>query len=146
MPDYDLGNVPDDFHALVLIGGLSWRTENAKLVSPLVYKALENNKIVAGICDASVFLGTLGVLNNIRHTSNDINDLKTFAKNAYAGDEKYIRKPAVRDGNIVTANGTAALEFAKEVLLALQAAPEDKIEEWYNFYKKGFYEAAMPNI
>ena len=50
----------------------------------------------------------------------------------------------VRDKNIITANGTASLEFAKEVLLALKAAPEDKIMEWYNFHKLGYYEAAMP--
>lgn len=70
------------------MAGFSWKTENAKLVSPLVYKALENNKIVADICDASAFLGTLGVLNNIHHTTNDINDLEIFAKKVYTGDEK----------------------------------------------------------
>ena len=42
------------------------------------------------------------------------------------------------------AYGTAALEFAREVLLALEAAPEDKITEWYNFHKLGCYKAAMP--
>ena len=49
-----------------------------------------------------------------------------------------------RDKNIISANGTAALEFAREVLLALKAAPEDKITDWYNFHKQGYYEAPMP--
>lgn len=51
---------------------------------------------------------------------------------------------AVRDHNIITANGTAALEFAKEVLLALKDIPEEKITEWYNFHKLGCYQPAMP--
>ena len=42
------------------------------------------------------------------------------------------------------ANGTAALEFAREVLLALQVAPEPKITEWYDFHKKGYYGAPLP--
>ena len=53
---------------------------------------------------------------------------------------------AVRDGKIVTANGTAALEFAREVLYALEAASEKKIEEWYQFHKLGLYEAPMPEM
>ena len=45
----------------------------------------------------------------------------------------------MRDQNIVTANGTAALEFAKEALLALDAAPEPLIQEWFAFHKLGYY-------
>ena len=52
----------------------------------------------------------------------------------------------MRGGNIITANGTAALEFAKEVLLAVGLAPENKINEWYNFHKLGYYCAAMPDM
>ena len=55
-------------------------------------------------------------------------------------------KQAVRDHSIITANGTAALEFAKEVLLALQVASENQIIEWYNFHKLGYYDAPMPNM
>ncbi len=38
------------------------------------------------------------------------------------------------------------MEFAKEILLALQAASEDKITEWYNFHKLGVYTASMPHM
>lgn len=99
---------------------------------------------MAGICDASAFLGTVGALNHVRHTSNDLNDMKQWAGAAYTGEEYYVMQQAVRDKNIISANGTAALEFAREVLLALKAAPEDKITDWYNFHKRGYYEAPMP--
>ena len=56
----------------------------------------------------------------------------------YTGDSNYINKQAVRDGNIVTANGTGQLEFCKEILYALEADTTDAIEESYLFYKNGF--------
>ncbi|MBZ9626046.1 DJ-1/PfpI family protein [Clostridium sp. FP2] len=146
IPDYDIKSAPTDFEGLVLIGGMSWRTEKAQQVKPLVENALNNKKVLGGICDASVFLGKMGILNNVKHTSNDLNDLKKWAGDAYMGEEKYMMQPAVRDNNIITSNGTAPLEFAKEVMIALEVAPEKSILEWYNFYKYGCYEAPMPHM
>ena len=80
----------------------------------------------------------------MRHTSNDLNDLKQWAGGAYTGESQYVMEQAVSDKNVITANGTAALEFAREVLRAVKAAPEEKILEWYNFHKLGLYKAAMP--
>lgn len=145
-PDYDIQSVPEDFEGMILIGGLSWREESARQVVPLVQKALKAGKVVGAICDAAAFLGTMGALNGVSHTANDPDDLKQWAGDAYTGEEKYIREPAVRDNNIVTANGTASLEFAKEVMTALDIAPENVIKEWYDFYKFGFYNAPMPSI
>ncbi|MFQ9514703.1 MAG: hypothetical protein ACLRZ9_02635 [Eubacterium sp.] len=47
----------------------------------------------------------------------------------------------VRSENIITANGTASLEFAKEVLLGLSVMSPQEVEQWYRFYKLGYYEA-----
>lgn len=146
LPDYDLQSVPEDYEALILIGGLTWRSENTQHIKKLVEDCYKKGKILGGICDASAFLGTAGVLNDVMHTSNDINDLKQWAGTAYTGETKYICRQAVRDRNIITANGTAPLEFAKEILLALEVAGEDKILEWYNFHKLGFYTAPMPKM
>ena len=82
IPDYDLATAPKDFEGLILIGGMSWRTESAKKVKPFVKIAFENKKILGGICDAAGFLATTGVLNNIRHTGNDLNDIKQTLKQA----------------------------------------------------------------
>ncbi len=146
VPDYDLQSVPDDFEAVILIGGFSWRTDTARQVLPLVEKALAGGKVLGAICDAAAFLGTAGILNDVRHTGNDLDDLKRWAGEAYRGEEFYVMQPAVRDKNIVTANGTATLEFAKEVMTALGMAPEEKVREWYEFYKRGVYEAPMPTL
>lgn len=146
LPDYDLKSVPSDYEALILIGGMAWRDENAQQIKPLVTDCFRKGKVLGGICDASAFLGTAGVLNDVFHTSNDRNDLKQWAGSAYTGEEKFIAKQAVRDQNVITANGTAPMEFAKEVLLALHAASEEKIADWYSFHKLGFYTAPMPKM
>lgn len=146
LPDYDISSIPNDYEALILIGGMTWRNENAKQIKALVNDCYQKGKILAGICDASAFLATTGVLNEVNHTSNDLNDLKQWAGSAYTGEKNYIAKQAIRDKNIITANGTAPLEFAKEILIALNVANEQAITEWYNFHKLGVYTATMPKM
>ena len=143
-PDYNIDSIPSDYEALILVGGMAWRNPAARKIKPLAEKCLAAGKLLGAICDASAFLGTIGALNHGKHTSNDLKDLRQWAGEAYTGEGQYLKQQAVCDKNIITANGTAALEFAREVLLALEAAPEDKITEWYNFHKLGCYKAAMP--
>ncbi|CVI65229.1 putative protease YdeA [Clostridiales bacterium CHKCI001] len=146
LPDYDIKSVPNDYDAVVLIGGMTWRNEDAWQVKVLVEDCNQKGKILGGICDASAFLGTVGVLNDVIHTSNDLNDLKQWAGSIYTGEEKYVARQAVRDRNIITANGTAPMEFAKEILLALNVASEEKVVDWYNFHKLGLYVAPIPKM
>ena len=146
LPDYDIASVPKDYEALILIGGMTWRDRNAQQVRTLVEECCQKGRVLGGICDASAFLGTVGALNDVLHTSNDMNDLKQWAGSVYTGETKYIAKQSVRDKNIITANGTAPMEFAKEILLALNVASEEKVLEWYNFHKLGYYTASMPKM
>lgn len=140
LPDYSINDVPTDYAGVILIGGMSWFTPEAKLIIPLVENAFKNGKLVAGICNASVFLGMHGFLNTINHTSNGLEYLKTYAGAKYTGESLYVNAPAVRSGNIVTANGFAALEFSREILYALEADTAKKIERSYRMNKTGIWE------
>lgn len=140
MPDYSVDTAPADFAGLVLIGGNSWRNPESRKVISLVEKAQANEVVVGAICDATVFMGMNGKLNQSRHTSNQLAELKEAAGSRYTADEFYLEQQAVRDGNLITANGSAYLEFGKEILFALHAAPEEEIEEWYSFFKMGYHE------
>ena len=140
LPDYDLHTVPDDYAGLILIGGMSWFTPDAELIVPLVKDAIAKGKLVAGICNASVFLGKHGFLNCLKHTSNTLEYLKNCAGENYTGEANYIEEQAVRDGNLVTANGTGYLEFCREILFALEADTPEKIEGGYLFSKIGLCE------
>lgn len=144
LPDYDLQSVPSDYDALILIGGMSWHNENAMQIKALADDCIGKNKVLGAICDACRFLGSVGALNSAKHTANDLNELKRYA--AYNNEKGFIHKQAVSDNNIITANGTAPLEFAREVLKALSVASDEQIKGWYDFHKLGFYNAPMPKM
>lgn len=146
LPDYDLKNVLEEYDALILIGGMSWHNEEAYQVKSFVEKTIKEGKLLGAICDACRFLGTIGVLNYGKHTANDLTELKESAGAAYINEVQFIHRQAVSDNNIVTANGTATMEFAKEVMLALQVAEEKVINAWYEFHKLGIYVAPLPEM
>lgn len=138
LPDYSFETMPDDYAALVLIGGFGWTTPVAGLVVPIVRKAIESGKVVGAICNGASFMAKFGFLNAVKHTGNGLEQLKLWGGDNYTNPNGYIHAQAVSDKNIVTANGSAPLEFAKELLLLLENDTPERIEMYYQFYKQGF--------
>lgn len=138
LPHYSFENMPQDYAAIVLIGGNQWRSPEAEQVAPLVQRALDNGKIVGAICNGASFLCSHGFLNNIKHTGNGLDQLKQWGGKNYTNETGYVNAQAVSDGNIVTANGVGHLEFTREMLSLLKANSEENINMWYDFYKNGF--------
>lgn len=138
LPDYSFDTMPDDYAALVLIGGFGWTTPIAESVKPIVGKAIENGKIVGAICNGASFMAKCGFLNAVRHTGNGLNQLRLWGGENYTNQGGYTHTQAVSDKNIVTANGSATLEFAKELLLLLENDTAERIEMYYQFNKQGF--------
>ncbi len=140
IPDYTVDEFPADCAGIVLIGSKSWRTEEAEEIASIVKLASEKGLVIGAICGGTEFLGMHGFLNEKKHTSNTLEGLKEAAGVAYTNSGKYVHEQAVRDLNLVTANGTAYLEFSREMLLALGAYPAAYIEGNYQFYKQGYIE------
>ena len=138
MPDYSFDTIPDDYAVLVLIGGFGWVTPIADKVVPIVPQAVENGKIVGAICNAASFMAKHGFLNDVKHTGNGIDQLKLWGGENYTNHTGYVHVQAIGDKNIVTANGSATLEFAKELLLLLENDTPERIEMYYQFNKQGF--------
>ena len=138
LPDYSIENMPDDYAALVLIGGYGWLTPVADKVAPIVQKALDNGIIVGAICNGASFMAKHGFLNSVKHTGNGLEQIKLWGAENYTNSEGYIHEQAVSDGGIVTANGSGVLEFTKELLLLLDNDTPERIEMYYQFNKQGF--------
>lgn len=138
LPDYSFETMPEDYAALVLIGGFGWATPVAEKVVPIVRQAIEKGKTVGAICNAASFMAKYGFLNSIRHTGNGLEQLKLWGGDKYTNPAGYVRSQAVTYKNIVTANGSATLEFAKELLLLLENDTPESIEMYYQFNKQGF--------
>lgn len=138
LPDYSFDDMPDDYAALVLIGGYGWLTPVADKVVPIVRSAIDHAKIVGAICNGASFLAKHGFLNSVKHTGNGLEQLKLWGAENYTNSEGYIHQQSVSDGRIVTANGSGVLEFSKELLLLLENDTPERIEMYYQFNKQGF--------
>lgn len=46
LPDYSFENMPEDYAAIILIGGYGWLTPASNEVIPIVQKALDNKKLL----------------------------------------------------------------------------------------------------
>lgn len=140
VPDYSFETMPDDYAALVLIGGFGWTTPVADSVEPLVRRAISSGKVVGAICNGTSFMAKCGFLNAVKHTGNGLEQLKLWGGANYTNPGGYVHAQAVSDGRIVTANGSAALEFARELLLLLGNDTPERIEMYYQFNRQGFCE------
>lgn len=119
---------------LILPGGETWLSSQHEIILEKTKKALEQGTIVAAICGATLALANKGLLDNRYHTSNDLEFLKMVVP-SYSGDEYYKREGAVSGNNLITACGTAPLEFTKEVLKSLDVLSTEALEAWFNLYK-----------
>lgn len=140
LPDYGVGDFPVDFAMLILSGGYAWMKQLNNAILPVVEHAIKKQIPVGAICNAPNFLAENGYLNEIKHSGNTLAFMKSQAPH-YRGDQHFVEQQAVCDASVVTANGSAALEFAKEILLLLKVKPEQEILEWYQLHKTGLYQS-----
>ncbi|PWR73117.1 type 1 glutamine amidotransferase family protein [Methanospirillum stamsii] len=132
VPEITFGDIqPKQGNVLILPGSNTWMDPVQDQVLEKVRGFLETDILTGAICGATMGLARAGLLNNRPHTSNDLAVLKTYCS-GYTGDEYYISKPAVTDGNLITASGFAAVEFAYEILKKLGVMREETITAWYN--------------
>ncbi len=128
----------DETDMVILPGGTAWESGNNNCVVQLVKDMINKDKPVAAICAATASLAQQGLLDNLEHTSNDINYLKAVAPD-YNGDKHYTGNLATTGGNIITANGIAPIEFACEVFRKVELFDEASIEKWYQLFKNGIW-------
>lgn len=138
IPDHDLMDYPKEFKLLIIPGGDSWLAGKNTEILPVVDYAVRHHIPIAAICAATNVLAENGYLDHVKHTGNTLEWMKEQAPH-YCGEAFYVEEQAVSNGGIVTANGTATLEFAREIFFLLDVKTPQEIEEWYHFTKVGFY-------
>lgn len=132
--DGDLADVaPERVALLVLPGGESWAEGHEKALG-LARTLLERDVPVAAICGATYGLARAGLLDGRRHTSNAPEFL---AASGYAGADRYVDERAVDDGGLITAPGTAPVDFTAAVFRRLELFPPAIVDAWYGLYTTG---------
>ena len=137
VPDLTIKDVQvNKDNVLILPGSDSWsESENFRILE-IAKRFLETGGLVAAICGATVALANIGLLDDKKHTSNGAGFLNMFCPE-YKGTDNYIDKPAVRDGNLITAAATGSLEMTRLILEYLDVLGEDTLEHWYAYFSTG---------
>jgi len=138
-PTSSLGELKvDDIDMLILPGGTAWEKGENVDIGKLTKRVFEKGRPIAAICAATTYLGQLGLLDNVKHTSNDLNYLKSISPD-YRGEKNYQNEIVVSDKNVITASGIAPIEFAREVFKAIGLYDEKTIENWFQLFKNGIW-------
>lgn len=114
-PDVSLDSIKELYDIIILPGGSPGYINlgNDKRVLDLVSKYYTEGKLVAAICAAPAVLAKTGIL-----SGKNVTIFKGME--AELKDAKYINKPVVEDGNIITSQGPGtAMEFALNILKRL---------------------------
>jgi putative intracellular protease/amidase len=131
-PDAALDAVtPEGSAMLILPGGDKWdEGGNAEAVG-LASRFLAAGVPVAAICGATAGLARAGLLDDKAHTSNM---REYLAATGYAGAAHYVDKAAVTDGNLITAPGTAPIDFARAIFERLDLFTPTVVDAWYGLF------------
>ncbi|MQS76375.1 type 1 glutamine amidotransferase family protein [Companilactobacillus halodurans] len=135
--DYSLVDIPKEIDLLVLIGGNSWTIQNDSLLQ-LIKNQIETGKSLAAICGSVDYLARNGLLTGFKHTGNAKYLWKDYAN--YQNGADFIEQQVVSNKNLITANGTAALEFTNAVLKLVDFDTELRIDKITDLYELGYYQ------
>lgn len=132
VPDTTIGELlPPDSSMLVLPGAETWLTGGNAAFVELAGELLAAGTPVAAICGATVGLAAGGLLDDRRHTSNAP---EALAATQYGGGHLYVDEPAVTDRGLVTASGTAPVEFARAAFALLELYEPRVLASWYKLF------------
>lgn len=134
-PDLALEELsPTDSAMFIIPGGSAWdEGKNAQAIE-VARIFLDSGIPVAAICGATAGLARGGLLDTRRHTSNS---REYLAATNYLGAELYEDASALTDNDLITAPGTAPVDFAYHIFKRLDIYVAPVLEAWYGLFKTG---------
>ncbi len=128
--------VVSETSVLLLPGADTWNDPKHDAIIKKAGEFLSIGATVGAICGATTALANFGLLDNRRHTSNGQGFLEMFSP-TYKGQNFYIDKPSVADNNLITANPTGSLLWARQIIERLGVFQSDTLEFWYEYFSTG---------
>lgn len=136
LPDLALDELrPEQSAMLILPGAITWEEGAHDQAARTAREFLDAGVPVAAICGATAGLARAGALDGRPHTSNAAEYLGAIA--GYAGAEQYVDAPALRAGDLITASGTAPIDFARAIFERLDLYAPEVLDAWYALYEHG---------
>jgi putative intracellular protease/amidase len=135
LPDMTLAELePAQSALLILPGSDEWAQRKYPEAIEKAKTFLAAEVPVAAICGATAGLALAGMLDDRPHTSNAREYLQALQ---YRGEAFYQDQLVVTDGNLITANATAPVDFAYHILKKLQVHSPRVLDAWYGLFKTG---------
>jgi putative intracellular protease/amidase len=136
-PDRALKEIQSELpDILILPGGDVWMGGEVEGITDLIEAVHQAVRPIAAICAATLCLAHAGLLDDHRHTSNGDGFIAKYVP-TYKGHDLYAKAPAVRDRNLITANGLAPFSFAAEIFRAVTPGRTDDIATYEALYSRG---------
>ncbi len=136
LPDMSLAELEPARSAMLILPGADlWDQSEGTEAAEKAKAFLAAGVPVAAICGATFGLANAGLLNDLRHTSNALEYLRTSPN--YRGEALYRHEPAVTDGNLITAGASAPIDFAYHILKRLDVFSAETLQAWYGLFKTG---------
>lgn len=116
----------EDVEGLIIPGG--WYGNTKPNLIELINNLNSKGKLISAICGAgTVFLAKAGILKDVKYTSPieewTQKHIEVFGEKNPFPRENYVYERVVRDGNIITAQGIAFIDFAIEIC------------DWFNLFE-----------
>ncbi|GKU25120.1 DJ-1/PfpI family protein [Clostridium folliculivorans] len=116
----------EEVEGLIICGG--WYGDTRRELIKLINNLHSKGKLIAGICGAgTIFLAKAGILDNVKYTTPAVEwtekHIEVFGEKDPFPRENLVKKRVVRDGNIITAQGIAFIDFAIEIC------------DWFNIFE-----------
>lgn len=131
LPDMTIDEAADvEAEALIIPGGPINNDRNAIL--PLIRRMDAQGKLIAAICFGPQFLGRAGALDSRRFTTScTAEHIAALGTADPFPRENFVNRRVVRDGNVITAQGHAFVDFAAEICryMNVYATPEQEYAE-----------------
>lgn len=137
LPDCVIGEIAVNHkNVLLLPGAETWEHPEHGAIIEKAGEFLSAGAVVCAICGAAAALANAGLLDSRFHTSNGVGYLEMVSP-GYKGQNFYVDKPSVTDGNLITAGSAGALLWTRQIIERLEVFQPDTLDAWYAYFSTG---------
>ena len=136
LPDLALDEIDIDRALLMILpGGTAWERGEIESVSAMLRRLHLEGATIGALCSGVLALAYAGLVDTRRHTGNYAGHIETYVPDYLGGAHYDADSLALTDDGVITAGGVSGIEFAREVIRALDLYDARDTEAWYRLFK-----------
>jgi len=136
LPDIGLDEIESDRAELLIVpGGGFWERGEIEPVSAMLRRLHAAGVTIGALCGGVLALAHAGLLETRRHCANYAGHIETYVPGYQGGAHFDAQALALTDDRVITAGGVGCVDFAREVIRALDLYDERDTETWYRLFK-----------